>query len=128
MAEENKRPQTMLGNVGDVLQPLKPVVDVSARLLESLLGEPMKVAGGMLADQIYIWQLANRVRIVHKAKKMLEERKVDPRILPKGFLLPLLQAAGDAEEPSLQELWARLLANGVENARSCHPGFVDALG
>ncbi|MBU0718301.1 MAG: hypothetical protein KJ749_08640 [Planctomycetes bacterium] len=43
--------------LGNALVALgKPVVETGCRLLEDLRGEPCKVAGEMLADQVYHWQ------------------------------------------------------------------------
>jgi len=49
------------------------------------------------------------------------------RLLPAGFLLPLLEAAGDVEDPVLSELWSRLLASGVADNKHRRPVFVDVL-
>jgi hypothetical protein len=96
-------------------------------LLKDLFGKPLQVAGDMLADQIYWWQWENRIRIAHLAEGILAESEVARRVLPPGFLLPLLEACGDVDDASLQDLWAQLLASGVEDDRFQHPMNIDAL-
>jgi len=103
------------------------VIETGCELIKSLLGEPFKVAGGMLADQVYAWRWRNRIRIAKRAEEIMAEEEIPARVLPPGFLLPLLDAAGDVEDPDLQQMWARLLASGVREDRHQHPMLVDTL-
>lgn len=105
----------------------KPIVETGCTLLENLLGQPAKVAGGMLADSLYAWRWENRVKVAHRAKQIMERDGVAARVVPKGFLLPLVEAAGNVEDPDLQEMWAQLLASGVADDENQHPMFVDTL-
>jgi hypothetical protein len=105
----------------------KPVVETGCKLIENLLGEPCKVAGAMLEDQLYAWQWQNRIRIAERANALLEKNHVARRVLPPGFLVPLLDAAGNVDDPNLQELWAQLVAAAVEKDENVHPMFVEAL-
>ena len=54
-------PTTTLVILGGALAVSKPIVETSCRLIENLLGESLKVAGGMLADGTYIKQWTNRI-------------------------------------------------------------------
>lgn len=92
----------------------QPVVDTACGLIESLLGKPCAVAGELLSDQVYAWQCRNRFRIAAQAQKLLKADGTDLRVLPTGFLMPLLEASGNAEEPEIQEMWATLLASAVK--------------
>lgn len=105
----------------------KPLVATGCGLIESLLGEPCKVGGQVLHDTVYAWQWRNRVKIAARAKKMLEDTEIDPRVMPKGFLLPLLDAAGNVEEDTLQRMWASLLAEAVEHEERQHPLYIETL-
>ena len=105
----------------------KPIAEAGAKLIENLLGEPCKVAGAMLSDQIYAWQWRNRVRIAARAKQIMDEQTTAEKVLPTGFLLTLVEEAGKVEDPDLQELWSRLLANGAADDAAQHPAFIDAL-
>ena len=42
----------------------KPVAETASKLAETLLGEPFRVAGDLLADQAYAWQVHNRIKIL----------------------------------------------------------------
>jgi hypothetical protein len=109
------------------VQLAKPVVDGGCKLIESLLGEPCRIAGAMLADQVYAWQWQNRIRIAHRAARLLEECEVAERVLPAGFLVPLLDRAGNVDDPTLEEMWARLLCAGVRDPGAAHPAFITLL-
>ncbi|UUO06945.1 DUF4393 domain-containing protein [Blastopirellula sp. J2-11] len=106
---------------------LRPVSEAAASLLEKLLGEPCQLAGGILADQIYVWQWRNRISILHKAQAIVEKDQIAAKVLPPGFLLPLIDAAGNVDEDELQSLWAGLLASAIEDSSSCNKAFVETL-
>ena len=81
----------------------------------------------MLEDQIYAWQWTNRIRIANKAQKIMDANDIAPKVLPPGFLVPLLEAAGNVEDDTLQEMWAQLLVSGVEDQSNQHPAFITLL-
>lgn len=96
----------------------------AAELMRNLLGKPCEVAGDMISDQIYAWQWMNRIRIANKAQKIMDENEVAAKVVPAGFLVPLLEAAGNVEDETLQDMFARLLVSGVESEDNQHPAFV----
>lgn len=96
-------------------------------LIDKLLGKPCEVAGAMIADQLYFWQWKNRIKIAEKAQKILKQKEIAAKVLPAGFLVPLLDAAGNVEDETLQDMWASLLVSGVENDQHQHPAFVSIL-
>jgi Abortive infection alpha len=113
--------------LGGAVAIAKPAVETACKLIENLLGEPCKVAGGMIADQIYLWQWTNRIQIANRAKQILDEQQVAAAVVPPGFLIPLLDSAGNVDDPELQEMWARLLASTVVDIQNGHPAFINVL-
>lgn len=105
----------------------KQVLDLGCGLVRDLVGEPVKVVGAMLGDQVYWWQWRNRVRIANRAAEIMEKDGIARRIVPPSFLLPLLEAAGNVEDRDLSEMWARLLASGVAADEHQHPLWVKIL-
>jgi len=105
----------------------KPIVESGCKLIENLLGEPCKVSGNMIADEIYFWQWKNRIKILNQAQKMLDDNSVSAKVIPKGFLLPLLDKCGNVEDPDLQEMWAVLLTSGVKSKKHQHPSYINIL-
>jgi hypothetical protein len=47
----------------EVLTALGRPVETACNLIESLLGQPFKIAGDALSDQVRLWQWKNRLRI-----------------------------------------------------------------
>src|SRR5262245_29894618 len=105
----------------------KPIVETGTKLIDNLLGKPCLVLGEMLADQVYAFQWGIRLRIAAKAAEKLKGRQIPAGVLPKGFLLPLLEACGNCEEEVVQDMWAELLAKGVQSADGRHPLFIETL-
>lgn len=120
-------PITLASAIFSASQVAKPLAEKGAKLIDSLLGEPCRVAGNLLADQIYYWQWLNRVKIAARAKEIMDQNGVAARVVPKGFLLPLVDEAGNVEEPQLQELFAQLMANGVADDAAQRRQFVGTL-
>src|SRR6185312_1266686 len=120
-------PTTVAAVVLAIAHLARPIVHKGCDFAESLLGETMKAAGGMIADQIYGWQLTNRVKVAARAKDLCDEKGIPPRTIATGFLLPFFEAAGNVDDPELQELWASLLASAVAGDASQHPLFVQTL-
>lgn len=56
----------------------------------------------------------NLVDIAIRAKEKLQEAGLDPREVPLKVIHPLLEPAGLQEDPTLQDLWANLLANSSD--------------
>lgn len=105
----------------------KPVIEAGVSLIISLLGKPFQETGELLADQIHAWRWRNRIRIAQKAAERLANMEISPKVLPPGFLVPLLESCGDIKDESLQSMWASLLAEGVRSKRSQQPAFRKTL-
>lgn len=105
----------------------KPAAIGAAKLLEALLGKPVEVAGGMLADTVYGWQIANRINVAVKVKEKLDAAGVEPKAVAPDFLLPYLEAVGNVSNPDLQDLWAALLSSVASDATKPHPLYIHVL-
>jgi hypothetical protein len=105
----------------------KPIVDAGVTLISDLLGKPFRETGELIADQIYAWRWSNRIRIAQKAAARLAETNVEARVLPPGFLIPLLEHCGNVDDDSLQEMWASLLAEGIRDEKSRQAAYRTTL-
>jgi hypothetical protein len=82
---------------------------------------------GSLPDDLVALAIGNQVRVarweqahhlLHDAKERLRARGVlDPEPMSPSLAAPLLDAAASETDPSLAELWARLLANALDPER-----------
>lgn len=52
----------------ETMKALGRPVKTASELIENLLGEPFKIAGDALSDQVRMWQCQNRLRIAVKVK------------------------------------------------------------
>jgi hypothetical protein len=70
-----------------------------------------------------------RFRMVNQLLRPRDRSRsnVPERVLPPGFLLPLLDQAGNIDDESLNDMWASLLAAAVIDNSYAHPGFVTVL-
>lgn len=104
-----------------------PIAKTATNLIERMLGKPFGIAGDTIADQFQHWQWLNRIRIAERAAKKLEESRVAAKIVPPGFLMPLLEAAGNADTPLVQDMFAELLANANKQEEVQETLIVDTL-
>lgn len=114
----------VLKNISDLP---KPIIDSGVALIRDLLGGPVQQTGELIAEQIYAWRWANRIRIFQKASERLSHMNIPPTVLPPGFLTPLLETCGDVEDESLQNMWASLLAEGVRSEKFRQSAFRKTL-
>jgi hypothetical protein len=105
----------------------KPIVKTASNLIEKLAGRPCEIAGEMLADQLYMWQWQQRIRIFHRAEEVMKNEGIAARTIPSGFLIPLLNAVGSIEEDELQQLWSNLIASAAESNAACEASFIETL-
>ncbi len=116
-----------LAIVDSALGLAEPVVKTACRLVNDLLGPASREAGGLLGDQVHAFRAAIRMRVLCKIDARLREKRLPPRVLPPGFLLPLLEQCGDAAEEELQDLWARLVAGAIESDDHVARLYVETL-
>ena len=90
-----------------------PIVKTGCGLIENLLGKPCSITGELISDQIVAWKWRNRVRIAEKVDRIIKEKAIAARVLPPDFFVPYLEAIGDVDDPTLQDLWASLLASAI---------------
>lgn len=104
---------------------LKTATDYTGVIVRPVLDELV----GILTDTVGYWRLKNRVNVIIKAKEFCEKKNVDPgKVLPNIFV-PLIEEAGNTDDPSLSEMFARLLASHLDpDAHHVHPSFAKVLG
>jgi hypothetical protein len=73
--------------------------------------------GQLLGDQMKYWRFRNFVRIQKRVEEIVSDRGLSPeqfKQIPFGDSFRTLEAASLEEEESVQELWARLIANSID--------------
>lgn len=89
----------------------KRIVDGAELFLRKLLGPAITESGQLIADQIRYRRFKNQVTIFNKAKDLLESKSIMPKQVNLKTLHPLIEYSSLEEEESLQEIWAKVIAN-----------------
>lgn len=108
----------------------REIVKAAREYADTLLKSPLKEIGGLLADQIGHWRQMNQVRCIFNAKKYMEEKGVEPtKMLPNVFV-PLIEEAGNTDDETLSEMFARLMAAHLDENQTdtVHPSFTKVAG
>ncbi|MGY4568401.1 MULTISPECIES: Abi-alpha family protein [Bradyrhizobium] len=88
--------------------------------------------GQLLGVRMRYWQFKNAVNVMEKAQKLVTDKGLRPeqlRALGFGDAIRLLEGASKEEDETVQELWARLMANAVDPRQAVRPEkmFVEIL-
>jgi len=89
-------------------------------VLKELTTKPLSELGEILADRTRFWRLKNQIKILEEAKAYAESKGISINPIALKTLLPLLEGCSLEEEPSIQELWAKLLIGSGHQAQSQH--------
>lgn len=104
---------------------LEAAIDYAHTVVKGVLSE----FGGILSDTVGYWRLKNRVRLMLRAKRWLEDRGVEPEKLLPDVFVPLLEDGGNVEDPALADMFASLLAVHLDPDRQdeIHPSYTKVL-
>ncbi|MCE9637136.1 MAG: DUF4393 domain-containing protein [Planctomycetes bacterium] len=115
-----KRATSLLGKL------LGPGADALGARIGEFLTPPTPVQPTVL-DAIARWRHGNMTLLLARTAEVLDKRGVEPRPIPIAVLFPLLEAASLVDDVDLTEMWAQLLASGVEADEHQHPMWVRIL-
>ncbi len=95
-----------------------------------ILKPPLTEIGQVLGDYVNCWRTKNKVRLLLKVKDFCEAKGIDPKKIDPDVFVPLLEEAGNTSNEELSDMFARLLATHVDDARSsqAHTSFAKVLG
>lgn len=105
--------------VGRVADAAKSISDTTRKALElasaffaKVLGED---AAGIFRDAMFYFRARNAISLQEKLDKILENRQIrNPKAIPLRLAIPFLETATLEDDPTIQERWARLLANALD--------------
>lgn len=117
----------------------KPVAEISSTLVRAanfvgtIIGAPAEAAAGMLTDTLRDFRAQNLERIASKWEKKIAERGVSQSTfdaLPRGIGYRLIEAASLEDSDEIQDLWAGLIASGVDKTiiQKGHVEILRSLG
>ena len=91
----------------------KQLAKKAAEFLEKIVNKPLSELGDLWTDEIRYFRFKNQVDIMLKAKKLLEDRGIQPQNISLKTLAPLIEYSSWEENLTMQEKWASLLANAA---------------
>jgi hypothetical protein len=103
------------GKVVDAAQNAAPFIN-------RVLGRPLEDAAGLVVtDPLRAARILAQDWLARRVTNKLHERNLKDeqlKTVPPNIAVPLLEAAQDETRDELREVWARLLANAMDPARS----------
>ena len=90
---------------------------------------PARELGGLLADQMKWFRFKTQMKILHKAKCLMNDQNIQAQNVPIKTLSKLLEYCSWEEDESMQEKWAILLSNFTASGEDPinYLSFVDIL-
>jgi hypothetical protein len=99
-------------SVSDTTREGMQLVERAGAFFAKVLGED---AAGILKDGLFYFRAKNALALQEKLDRILAERRVaNPKAIPLRLAIPFLEAATLEDDETLQERWARLLANAMD--------------
>jgi hypothetical protein len=99
--------------MNEKIKVIESGIDFLKSFLEKIAGPASEEIGLLLQDKVKLYRFKNWYKILGKAKKYLEERKIEPKAIPLRTLLPLLEGASLEDDDYLADKWAALISNAA---------------
>jgi len=117
-------------SVSDTTREGMQLVQRAGAFFAKVLGED---AAGILKDGLFYFRVKNALTLQDKLDRILAERRIaNPKAIPLRLAIPFLEAATLEDDETLQERWARVLANAMdpdfeENIERCFGSVLEEL-
>lgn len=113
MSEESKAIEEVAKTTGKAIDVAGQVGGFIAPLIKGSLEQGI----GIFEDKLKYMRWERQIRLIERAKEFMKENGLDEvsRPLPLKFAVPLLQGASLEDDDYLQDMWAKLLVNSVNN-------------
>lgn len=97
--------------------------------LGKVVNAPLEEIGGILKDNISYWRFTNRINLIQKAKKYIEEKGIDPASIPLNIFVPLIEDGGNTDDEMLSDMFASLLSAHLDpnTQNTVHPSYSKVL-
>jgi len=104
-------------------------ISAAKEYADLVLKEPLSRLGGLLSDSVGDWKFRNSVRLIPKAKKLLDESGISPKQIAPSVFVPIVEEASLIDDENLSDMFSSLLANHIadEDGGIIHPSYVKVL-
>jgi Abortive infection alpha len=127
MKEESKAVQEVAKTAGKCAD----LVDRLGGFFSKVVGGTCNQLGGILEDWTKYYRYKNLLTISDKVEALHHRRKIEGKTvaLPFKIAIPLLEAASLEDDVTLQDMWAGLIANGMDPGfqQPIHPSYIEIV-
>jgi hypothetical protein len=99
--------------------------------VSKVIGPASDQVGGILEDWTRFYRYKNLLSIADKVEIIHARRKIEGQTIPipPRVAIPMLESASLEDDETLQEVWARLIANSTDPTfkAALHPGYIDII-
>lgn len=96
------------------VKTLEKALDAAKSYADVVVKGPLSELGSIFADTGGYWRLKNKVTLMLKAKKWLENKGVEPKQLLPSVFVPLLEDGSYVEDETLTDIFSPLLAKHLD--------------
>jgi len=125
--EQEKAIQEVAKTVGKFAE----VAEKVGGFVSKIIGTASNQAGGILEDWTRYFRYKNLLAIADKVEAIHIRRKIEGKTIsiPPKVAIPMLESAALEDDETLQEVWARLIANSTDPnfIEALHPGYVEII-
>lgn len=100
-----------MGEINIKSTTIEKSIELVQDLLKNLVGKPINEIGSLLADKVKTWQFANQVKTLNKVRGICEKENIPFKQINLKILFPYLEGISLEEDDNIQNLWANLLVN-----------------
>jgi hypothetical protein len=106
----------------EVAKTTSKAIDAAEKLggfLSKVIGGALIELGGTLQDWAKYFRYKNLLRIQDRVEEIHASRQLQGKTtpIPPRYAIPLIQRASEEDDPTIQELWAALIANATDPNR-----------
>ncbi len=114
------------GNSKELLGPVADLTESLRKLIAPFSEPVLKELGEYVSGKIRFINFKNSLKVLEKAKRLLDERGIRPIPVELKILIPILEGAGLEDNDDLIEMWSGLLASAAGNCK-VFPSFSHIL-
>jgi len=126
--EDNEESKDLIQSGIDIAKDIFQI-EPFRKFFQKLAGPAVEELGQFFADHVRSFRIKAQIKIITKAKKLLEEAKIEPSTVSLKTLIPILENGSLEEEESMVDRWAALLASAAspDGNKIVHPSYPEIL-
>jgi hypothetical protein len=127
MSEEAKAIQEVAKTTGKLAEMIEKI----GVFISKVVGGASNQVGGILEDWAKYYRYKNLLIISDKVEALHKKRRLAGKTvtIPARIAIPMLESASLEDNETLQNIWARLIANSMDPnfTQPLHPGYIEII-